>query len=108
MPIAGERVWFAPLRTQRRPTMNRDELKEKIKAIIIEAREEDHHGNLLMYSDEATDSILSLIDSQRCVWTNENGYWISGCGEKHAYLLTQLDKYCRYCGKRIEVKDGQG
>ena len=56
---------------------------------------------------EFADSILSLIDSQRCVWTNENGYWISGCGEKHAYLLTQLDKYCRYCGKRIEVKDGQ-
>jgi len=40
--------------------MDRDELREKIKAIIIEAREEDHHGNLLMYSDEATDSILSL------------------------------------------------
>jgi hypothetical protein len=41
--------------------MNRDELKEKIKAIIIEAREEDHHGNLLMYSDEATDLILFLL-----------------------------------------------
>ena len=41
--------------------MTRDELREKIKAIIIEAREEDHHGNLLMYSDEATDSILSLL-----------------------------------------------
>ncbi len=41
--------------------MDRDELREKIKAIIIEAREEDHHGNLLMYSDEATDSILSLL-----------------------------------------------
>mgnify|MGYP001449128789 CR=1 FL=1 len=40
--------------------MDRDELREKIKAIIAEAQEEDHHGNLLMYSDEATDSILSL------------------------------------------------
>ena len=38
-----------------------DELKKKIKAIIAEAQEEDHHGNLLVYSDEATDSILSLI-----------------------------------------------
>lgn len=41
--------------------MDRDELREKIKAIIAEAQEEDHHGNLLMYSDEATDSILSLL-----------------------------------------------
>jgi hypothetical protein len=38
-----------------------DELKKKIKAIIAEAQEEDHHGNLLVYSDEATDSILSLL-----------------------------------------------
>ena len=37
------------------------ELREQIEAIIAEAQEEDHHGNLLVYSDEATDSILSLI-----------------------------------------------
>ena len=75
----------------------------------------DEIANLIGYWDwenktanQCAAAVLSLIDSQRCVWTNENGYWISGCGEKHAYLLTQLDKYCRYCGKRIEVKDGQG
>ena len=37
------------------------ELREQIEAIIAEAQEEDHHGNLLVYSDEATDSILSLL-----------------------------------------------
>jgi hypothetical protein len=36
-------------------------LRDEIKAIITEAQEEDHHGNLLMYSDEAADLILSLI-----------------------------------------------
>ena len=41
--------------------MDRDKLREKIKAIIAEAQEEDHHGNLLMYSDEAADLILSLL-----------------------------------------------
>ena len=76
-----------------------DELKDAIEGTLEHTCCED-------FETQAT-SILSLIDSQRCVWTNENGYWISGCGEKHAYLLTQLDKYCRYCGKRIEVKDGQ-
>ena len=37
------------------------ELREQIEAIIAEVQEEDHHGNLLVYSDEATDSILSLL-----------------------------------------------
>jgi hypothetical protein len=41
--------------------MTMPELREQIEAIIAEAQEEDHHGNLLVYSDEATDSILSLI-----------------------------------------------
>ena len=90
-----------------------DELKKKIAKEIFEGYtglpwppiDEYKHTGEAAYKH--ADSILSLIDSQRCVWTNENGYWISGCGEKHAYLLTQLDKYCRYCGKRIEVKDGQ-
>ena len=88
--------------------MDRDKLREKIKAIIAEAQEEDHHGNLLMYSDEDTDSILSLIDGERCVWTsgNEGGYRTS-CGAWYDLHHT-LDPRCPECGKRIEVKDGQG
>ncbi len=60
------------------------------------------------WAHKIADSILSLIDSQRCVWTDKNGHRSSGCGKEHAYLLTQFDKYCRYCGRKIEVKDGQG
>jgi hypothetical protein len=55
-----------------------------------------------------SNNILSLLDSQRCVWTYKNGHRSSGCGKEHPYLLTQFDKYCRYCGRKIEVKDGQG
>ena len=75
----------------------------------------DEIANLIGYWDwenktanQCAAAVLSLIDSQRCVWTDKNGHRSSGCGKEHPYLLTQLDKYCRYCGRKIEVKDGQG
>ena len=76
---------------------------------------EDEITNLIGYWDwenktanQCAAAVLSLLDSQRCVWTYKNGHRSSGCGKEHPYLLTQFDKYCRYCGRKIEVKDGQG
>ena len=75
---------------------------------------EDEIANLIGYWDwenktanQCAAAVLSLIDSQRCVWTDKNGHRSSGCGKEHPYLLTQFDKYCRYCGRKIEVKDGR-
>ena len=86
-----------------------NELRDEIAGVIADARNEDYDGCLTMDLDEAVDSILSLIDAQRCVWTlisNEMGsdFYRTSCGEASFVL----NKYCRYCGKRIEVKDGQG
>jgi len=68
--------------------MDRDELREKIKAIIIEAREEDHHGNLLMYSDEATDSILSLPSLREALEKAEK--W-DALTKKYPHFCTRFD-----------------
>jgi hypothetical protein len=59
---------------------------------------------------EFADFILSLIDVQRCVWTlTEEGLWKTQCGQEIPDEDT-YEKYsfCPCCGKRIEVKDGQG
>ena len=53
---------------------------------------------------EATDSILFLIDSQRCVWTGSNYVgFVKGCSGRYIYRMKP--DYCEDCGKRIEVKD---
>jgi len=83
-----------------------DELKGKIAGVIADARNEDYDGCLTMDLDEAVDSILSLIDAQRCEWTSENeGGYRTSCGAWYDLHHT-LDPRCPECGKRIEVKDG--
>ena len=99
------------------PDKLRYELKGKIAGVIADARNEDYDGCLTMDLDEAVDSVLSLIDSQRCVWTlceDDPTYGKTlqlECdkGKYHPYFLLRLDKYpfCPCCGKRIEVKDEQ-
>ena len=86
--------------------MTRDELKGKIAGVIADARNEDYDGCLTMDLDEAVDSILSLIDGERCEWTKQ-------IEDNHEYYTTSCDlvdlayhTYCPKCGKRIEVKDG--
>jgi hypothetical protein len=55
---------------------------------------------------EATDSILFLIDGQRCVWEHDSeGDWRTGCKAWYAYDYSTEDSFCPSCGKRIEVKD---
>jgi len=87
--------------------MTRDELKGKIAGVIADARNEDYDGCLTMDLDEAVDSVLSLIDEERCVWTlTAEGFWKTQCGEEIPGEDT-YEKYpfCPHCGKRIEVED---
>jgi hypothetical protein len=97
--------------------MTRDELKGKIAGVIADARNEDYDGCLTMDLDEAVDSVLSLIDEERCEWTKISVSYAGGYNYKtcygyefkvHSYFKNHI--YCPYCGKRIEVKevkDGQ-
>ena len=69
-------------------------------------------------AEDVARDILSLIDEERCVWTEEtrsNGVIVykTSCG-KQAITWDQKDfnenPFCQACGKRIEVKevkDGQ-
>ena len=92
----------------------RDELKEKTVNVLNDYTKEIADGRYGIGAYDivdVADSILSLIDEERCVWTlisNEMGsdFYRTSCGEASFVL----NKYCRYCGKRIEVKevkDGQ-
>ena len=77
-----------------------DELREKIITVFVKR---GHKGKEIV---EEVKEILSLIDEERCVWTlisNEMGsdFYRTSCGEASFVL----NKYCRYCGKRIEVKE---
>lgn len=60
------------------------------------------------------DFILSHLDAQRCEWTEEDGIVQTGCGTELWFDDIVDDHYakqcpfCPCCGRRIEVKDGQG
>jgi hypothetical protein len=89
----------------------RDELREKIAHIIgyhcfpsvIDAKNQHWYY-------EIADSILALIDAERCVWTeDEDGIMHTGCGKQRCYdydIRTALDgdPYCPCCGKKVEVQ----
>ena len=72
------------------------ELREQIEAIIAEAQEEDHHGNLLVYSDEATDSILSLLVP------------ILADAEKWRVLEKKYPNFCKRFDVTIGALEGEG
>ena len=57
---------------------------------------------------EEVKEIEALLDGQRCQWRLTCFGWETECGNKYPYILTQINKCCSFCGKRIEVKDGQG
>ncbi len=89
-----------------------DELREKIARWLYERDYRNSHiwmdwndaGESYM---KLADGPLSLIDSQRCVWTlTEEGLWKTQCGEEIPDEDT-YEKYpfCPCCGKRIEVED---
>ena len=103
----------------------KDELKEKLAKQQYEWIDDDGwewkeitKTSRDVYRSKA-DSILSLIDGERCVWTEEtrsNGVIIykTSC-DKQAVTWDQKDfnenPFCQACGKQIEVKevkDGQG
>jgi len=55
---------------------------------------------------EFADSILSLIDEERCVWTYTDGGYETSC-DSWLFQEQAIHPHCPDCGKRIEVKDGQ-
>ena len=77
---------------------------------------EDEIANLIGYWDwenktanQCAAAVLSLINSQRCEWEHDiEGDWRTGCKAWFAYDYSTEDSFCPCCGKRIEVKDGQG
>ena len=83
---------------------------------------EDEITNLIGYWDwenktanQCAAAVLSLIDSQRCVWKQVHEFWFPACDndsrlDAREYKI-KSKPFCPYCGKRIsiiEVKDGQG
>jgi hypothetical protein len=80
-----------------------NELKEKIIAMFVKR---GHKGKEIV---EEVKEILSLIDEERCVWTLNGEDWITQCGadipDEDTY---EKYPYCPCCGRKIEVKDGQG
>ena len=90
--------------------MTRDELKGKIANMIRDTTYRNpqmfvKHGDVSLFSTRLAKRILALIEGERCEWTligNEMGsdFYRTSCGEASFVL----NKYCRYCGKRIEVK----
>lgn len=57
---------------------------------------------------EFADSILSLIDSQRCVWTKDAKItaFRTSCGKAHGLNWNfDYNPMCPGCGHQIEVKD---
>lgn len=58
------------------------------------------------------DSIITIINSQRCVWTHNAEYYPNlyhtACGKVLSEDSLEQRPFCPCCGKRIEVKDGQG
>ncbi len=88
--------------------MDRDKLIEEI-ARIIET--ENAYGYYAPdRAVELADSILSLLDAQRCEWKDDGyGDYAAQCGGYFSFDHDIVDdKYCPHCGRRIEVKDGQG
>ena len=89
-----------------------DELREKI-AILYGKRRHGHSyqdPECRIESINFADSILSLIDGERCEWTWEGdiSLYSTSCGD--AWPLATPFTFCPRCGKRIEVKeveDGQ-
>jgi len=86
--------------------MDRDELRDEIACEYRKWNPSASIGRALEFAD----SILSLIDAERCVWTWEGdiSLYSTSCGD--AWPLAKPFTFCPRCGKRIEVKevkDGQ-
>jgi predicted SprT family Zn-dependent metalloprotease len=89
-----------------------DELKKNLIALFVKR---GHKGKEIV---EEVKEILSLIDEERCVWTEKtrsNGVIVykTSC-DKQAITWERKNfndnPFCQACGKRIEVKeveDGQ-
>jgi hypothetical protein len=88
--------------------MSNDDLRDKIVEWL------SNETTLLEVECEAAgDAILSLIESERCVWTLKDDEFTMSCGEsvpqydeEGVWVKDDMPPYCWHCGKRIEVKEG--
>ena len=61
--------------------------------------------------NDTADSILALINEERCEWTNDcDGMTHTECGAIRCYdyiieHVISYDPYCPCCGKRISLKE---
>jgi hypothetical protein len=92
-----------------------DKMREEIENWFMENVDcEDDHFFPRDKARYFTQNLLSLIDTQRCEWTEEDGIAQTGCGTE-LWFDDIVDEhyakqcpFCPCCGRRIEVKDGQG
>jgi hypothetical protein len=84
-----------------------DDLRDKVLELIIDARYTDSHDSFVVTADEIADSILALIDSQRCEWTPFHAdSYKTECGF-YSTLMDSYHKYCPCCGKRIHAVEAE-
>ena len=85
-----------------------DKLRKEIANYLDENDHSLYKGGISC--QEAADDILSLLDAERCEWKDDGyGDYAAQCGGYFSFDHDIVDdKYCPHCGRRIEVKDGQG
>lgn len=107
------------MNNEQEPDKSRDKLRNGIAKTLFDWIDDD--GWEWWEVDEAVknhyrhkaDSILSLLDAQRCVWTpfypGGECNWNTGCGKEMYYDCGVPDfknqPFCPCCGLKIEVKD---
>lgn len=74
-----------------------NELRENIEKILKEPWATDEKAT--------ADAILSLIESERCVWTYDSEReWVTSCGNEVLDETTYGQyPFCPCCGKRITI-----
>jgi hypothetical protein len=69
-------------------------------------------GRLVKAFGVKADELISLLDAQRCEWTHNAEYYPNlyhtSCGKVLSEDSPEQRPFCPCCGRRIEVKDGQG
>jgi hypothetical protein len=96
--------------------MDRDKMREEIAKMLFDWIDDDGwewyevDKEVRDHYRGKVDSILSHLDAQRCEWKDDGyGDYAAQCGGYFSFDHDIVDdKYCPCCGRRIEVKDGQG
>jgi hypothetical protein len=80
---------------------------------LIDTCFDDYYNQIKAHdANDVADSILALIDGQRCRWTvkkiDDRFIYEHECGGWSSYWVLDMDeKHCMCCGHRIEVVEGE-